>query len=714
MARKRDNTIHTQNAAGRDRIGMWLYLLYGVILIVSVFIIYRIIYYQYIWQPDPKLVEEFRPAAVKKTVQPMRGSIISSDGHVFVMDEPRYKIEFDCHVLYEDYLGDGTKEAEWLSGAKSICPLLAELYGTETRPRRNGWNADRFYQEIRKRRYAQNGHVFTVAEASDYDRYHRLMEHEFARKGQYRSGIIVTVITRRQYPHDPLAHSLFGFENTSTGEFSTEGNIEMQMSRYLEGTPGIEYLRKTDKNALIPDFTRRSVKVVDGMDVRTTLNFELQSILDAAMRSNINSEKYIEAGTAILMEVETGAVRALVNLQRDNTRKDSLLLDNVNVAFTRTGEPGSVFKSVSSMVAISTGYVTSMFNEMVPTTMKYSKYGFDKHIAQYEDRTGSKEMPMSVGLQESSNNVFAYITTKYFDKHPQDFYDKLGEWNFGRPIMTDIGPTRAGSLNSKAEVEARGGYWSPTNLGSAGYGYSVNVTPMHIATFYNAIANDGKMMRPYFVERIEKDGEVVRRTEPEVIVQVCTPAQADTLTSSLKLVTDEGGTAEKVGKATRDCNVKIAGKTGTSQIYITGVGYKTAAGRQKNQGTFVCFFPADRPKYTLLVTMYVGPDPIRKSLWGSGYPAQVAIDAIRGIYAVEPSEHIAAAGEIPGMKAPSVAEETEGAVPDVKGLALKDALYELERRGYAVRHSGIGHVHAMSPKAGTPLAKGKTVTLTLK
>lgn len=682
MSPKKEN-IKTKNALGRDRVGMWLYILYACILVVSAIIIYRIIYFQYIWSPEPRLVEIFSPRTSSHKLEPMRGSILTRDGHVLAVDAPAYRIEFDATVRKKEFGDNKQADSIWLAKARDLCDLIAEIFGD------NRKSANDYYQEIVFKRSKGNPNM-VISKSCSYAEKQRLMEHPFAKEGQNRSGIIVTQIGKRKYPYHSIARSLIG-NYGAIGSTDTT-NIEVRMNHYLSGTAGIEYSRKTDRNAFIPDFEHDAVEAVDGMDVRTTIDLRLQLLLDDALHSNIDTVGWIECGTAILMDVETGAIRAMVNLNRD---ANDQLRENVNLAFKRTGEPGSVFKGVASMAAISSGYVTSMFEEMIPTNDgRFGVFGFDKHVRDYQDTTHRKEMPMSEGFKVSSNNVFAFINTKYFSSHPQDYYDKLSTWNFDKPIMTDIGPTVDPWVSSPAHDKN----WAPRNLGTCGYGYTIRVTPMHIITFYNAIANNGRMMRPYFIESVEKNGEVVERTVPEMIAQVCTPAQADTLTAAMKLVTEKGGTAAKMRKAPW----KVAGKTGTSKIYLTPAErgprpagaalqiYETYGDhKKKNQGSFVGFFPADNPKYTIYVTMYSRLNP--KSLWGSGFPAQVALDAIKGIYASEPSESAVKEGALPTMAAPKV-EAAEGQAPDVTGLALKDALYELEKRGYSVTYKGVGHV----------------------
>lgn len=708
MAPKKKENIQTKNASGRDRVGMWLYILYAFILLVSGIIVYKIIYIQYIWNPPQKLVEIFSPRTSPHELEAMRGSILTRDGHVLAVDAPAYQITFDTQARKVEFKDNPEAEKEWLTKARDICELIAELYGNGRR------SASDYFREVTDRRAGKNGmnRSMTIAASSTYANMKRLMAHPFAQEGPNRSGIKSRSLGKRKYPYHSVARSLIGNFGAEGSQDTT--NIEVRMNHYLSGTAGMEYSRKTDRNASIPDFGTKGTEAVDGMDVRTTLDLGLQLILDDAMHRNIDTVRWIDCGTAILMETRTGAIRAMVNLKRG---EDDGMYESLNIAFKQGGEPGSVFKGVASLIAINAGYVTSMFEEMIPTNDgKFGVYGYDKHIRDYQDTTHRREMPMSEGFKVSSNNVFAFINTKYFSTHPQDFYDKLLEWGFGDPVMTDIGPTVKPTV-----ILPQDKGWSPRNLGTVGFGYTVRVTPMHVLNFYNAVANDGRMMRPYFIESIEKDGRIIEKTTPQVLREICTPAQADTLTNSMKLVTGKGGTAAKLGKAPW----KVAGKTGTSKIYLDpkergtrppGAAlqiYETYGNHwKKNQGSFVGFFPADDPQYTIYVTMYSRLNP--KSLWGSGYPAQVALDAIRGIYASEPAgEGAVTTGSVPAMATPAV-ESAEGQIPDVTGMALKDALYTLEKSGYRVNYRGMGHVKRMRPEAGARLAEGKTVELTLE
>ena len=250
-------------------------------------------------------------------------------------------------------------------------------------------------------------------------------------------------------------------------------------------------------------------------------------------------------------------------------------------------------------------------------------------------------------------------------------------------------------------------------------GYSATETPLHIVTFYNAIANKGKMMKPYLVESIEKEGDIIERFKPEILNgAICSKATADTLLRALKTVTSEG-----TGTKVKNARCKVAGKTGTAWVvmdpkYTEGRGgvYKDSNGRKQYQGTFVGFFPADEPKYSAIITIW--SKPTLQSFHGGTLPALAMKEIVDNTYALdcEWGEEIEKKGRIPEMEAEEIYTDNEkgSPVPSVTGYGLKDALYAIENSGYRCVYEGWGHVVRQSPKAGTPLTKGQTVKIILR
>ena len=267
--------------------------------------------------------------------------------------------------------------------------------------------------------------------------------------------------------------------------------------------------------------------------------------------------------------------------------------------------------------------------------------------------------------------------------------------------------------------------WSPTDLGSVAMGYAVKETPLHILTFYNAVANKGKMMKPYLVESIEKNGVVKTKKGPSVLnASICSKATADTLLRAMKAVTQDGGTAaRRLGGA----KMQVAGKTGTSRQVLSGEEikkygmqnpYVTRDGSYHNLATFVGFFPADAPKYSAIICLK--SFLIRGSVYGGVLPAAAMREIVDALYSLDPSwgETLEPKTTIPKMEVQtamaSFVDPKEPVVPDVKGLGLKDAMYMIENSGLKCIYSGTGHVTSQVPKAGQKVAPGTSVTIGLK
>jgi cell division protein FtsI (penicillin-binding protein 3) len=240
-----------------------------------------------------------------------------------------------------------------------------------------------------------------------------------------------------------------------------------------------------------------------------------------------------------------------------------------------------------------------------------------------------------------------------------------------------------------------------------------------VATFYNAIANDGKMMKPYVVESIEKNGKVIQKFDPVILNgSICSKATADTLTRALKMVTLEG-TASKL----KNSKCIVAGKTGTSRIHLSTEeragskdAYADINGRKKHQATFVGFFPADEPKYTAIAVVYTGL--ISHNVYGGSIPAMTFKDIADALWAYSPEwgDGLKKRGQVPQMMADhiTIGNSADTPVPELTGLGLRDAIYAIENNGYRCKHKGTGHVTAQHPKAGTKLEKGGTITITLQ
>ena len=691
----------------RDRIGMILYYLYAAFLILSVILVGRIAYIQWFWKPDKTIEKYFRPASSKSVIDPERGAIIGCDGKLLAMSTPLYELYMDCTVrkdFFQDQGSEGKKlEEEWQAKAKLFAKGLAAEMGAD------GENYWKMIQKGRKdgNKYMRLGHPI------DRETLLRIQKLPLMEEGQYRSGVIVVKKDSRQYPYGKLAVRTIGYvKDNSNSNGNNHIGLEGKYDYVLHGKEGEMWLRPTDNKERIQNYDSLYVKPEDGLDVRTTLDITIQDIVDRALRRQIEEDKSIEMGCAILMDVKTGAIRSMVNLVRDST--DWSLNETYNMAIGLSSEPGSVFKATTLMTALEDGVIKSLDDRIPTNNGIIPGYPQDDHVL------GMKDISILHGFEISSNYVFRYLAVKNYADNPKKFLDKLYLYKLGQAFDFDLDGLQVPEIpNPDSPI------WSPTDLGSVAMGYAVKETPLHILTFYNAVANKGKMMKPYLVESIEKNGVVKTKKGPSVLnASICSKATADTLLRAMKAVTQDGGTAaRRLGGA----KMQVAGKTGTSRQVLSGEEikkygmqnpYVTRDGSYHNLATFVGFFPADAPKYSAIICLK--SFLIRGSVYGGVLPAAAMREIVDALYSLDPSwgETLEPKTTIPKMEVQTAmaffVDPKEPVVPDVKGLGLKDAMYMIENSGLKCIYSGTGHVTSQVPKAGQKVAPGTSVTIGLK
>lgn len=602
----------------RDRIGVVLYLFYVLLLIASVAIILRIIGLQVFFRPHPKMAEVLTPSSTVKLIEPARGNIIDSKGRLLAISCPSYQFYMDCTVQKGALDEEG--EAKWLKKARGLSKGLAAEFP--------GQSEDYFYRLICRsradgRKYVKIGHPV------DRNAYNRIMKLPLFEEGRYKGGVRVEQENVRQYPYGELARRTIGFvRDNKSPVTNTHIGLEGKFDYVLHGEEGREYMRGTDYGR-IRNSDSSFVKAVDGMDIRTTLDIDYQEIADRALRSEITGEQDLEAACLVLMETSTGAIRAMVNLERDGEHGD--FKEIRNLAIGRKGEPGSVFKTVTLMSVLNDGYVKSLDETLPATDGRVEGTSIrDSHIPEFAREHKTDRISILDGFKISSNYVFATLAVENYGRNKKGdktdkFLSNIYTYQLGEAFEFDLDGLQTPTIPNRSTR-----YWTNTDLGSIAYGYSTEETPIHILTFYNTIANKGKMMKPYLVESIEKDGSVVSRRGPGILnAAVCSKAVADTITRALKAVTEDG-TARRL----RNARSQVAGKTGTSFGTYDNGKYQDEYGRRKYQGTFVGFFPADNPQYSIICTVY--SKPTSKSFQGSGIPARAIKTVIDEVYNIDP------------------------------------------------------------------------------
>ena len=599
-----------------------MYVLYVVLLLASVLLFVKIAGIQLFFNPNQKIASALTPTSRARTVEPVRGNIIDSKGRLLAMSCPTYQIAMDCTVRREEFAADKKNgeqnEQRWLEKARQLSAELTKVFPDKT--------ADQYYKLITDGR--RNGKRYLrIGKPVDRNVYNRIKTFPLFNESRYKGGLIAEQKNIRIYPYGKLARRTIGFvRDNSSSVGNTHVGLEGKFDYVLHGTEGKEWLKVTDYGRIQDNDSTRT-RVEDGKDIRTTINIDYQDIAYRSLFDEIKEETDLEGACLVLMESATGAIRAMVNLYRDG--EGSSFEEVSNLAIGRAIEPGSVFKTVTLMQVLSDGHVKSL-EETIPTNHGVIKGASgvpqDVHILDHERVHQTKTISVLEGFRISSNYVFGSLAVSNYSKKPMRFIENIHSYKLAEAFDFDLAGLASPTIPSPKDKNR---YWSNSDLAVMGYGYGTRETPLHILTFYNAIANKGKMMKPYLVEDIEKDGVVKNRRGPALMSTICSKAVADTITRALKAVTEEG-TARRL----KDAKCQVAGKTGTSFGTYAGGSYRDELGRRKYQGTFVGFFPADEPRYSVICTVF--SRPTSKSFQGGGIPARAVKSLVNGLYSIDP------------------------------------------------------------------------------
>ena len=619
-----------------SRVLMYFYLFFLFLSIVVTIKIYMI---QHSWEPNPEFVKEFLPSKHLEQTKPREGTILDRNGKVLAISTPLYNIYMDCCVQKDHYAKDEKngkeKEDKWLEKADALAGGLA------TTLNKQGKDSAYYRNLIRTSRTNGRRHV-SIVKGVDHRTVEKLKKLPLFKEAQHKGGMIVEPQYNRMHPYDGLGRRIIGHVNKNV----TNGYIGIEGTYYheIKGKAGTKWARRTDNFEWISDIDSTSVEAQDGLDVRTTLDINIQEIADRSLRQVVDTARHINSACVVIMDVETGGIRAMVNLKRDSLGR---MKESFNMAIARASEPGSIFKTVMLTTLLEEGLVS--LDDKMPVDEKYMKYpGFktaerDKYALRFRDRSNSEYISVIDGFMISSNYVFRRQITDHYYKNPEELVTRLHSYNLGGSFDFEIKET-GGSKPSIPSPSTRN--WSESTIPSMAIGYSVQVTPLQILAFYNGLANKGRMMKPFIVESFEKDGQIVEKRDPQMLSIICSEATADTMVRAMKRVTERivwrpgittNGTAYE---SMRDVKCPVAGKTGTAWIVLEGnekVGakgaYTAADDRKKNQASFAGFFPAENPKYSMIVVAYT--DLTKKSEGGGDKPAKVFKQIVNEIWAYD-------------------------------------------------------------------------------
>ena len=673
-------------------------------------------------------------------IAPRRGNILSDDGLLMASSVPQY-------TLFMDFMVSDRDEARRIK-AQNRRDSLLRVHETEICEGLHRILPDKsveeFRQTFRKGRERKSRYWKIYPKRVSYAQYKEIKALPVLSQRSSVGGFFTESNIRREKIYGSLAQRTLGDVYAKVD--SAKNGIELAYDDYLRGTPGLGHKKKVNNEHL----TIIDEPAIDGKDVQTTLNVEIQDIAEKALLDVLHKQNEVHGGDArtgvvIVMEVATGDIKAIVNMNRLD---DGSYYETKNNALTDILEPGSTFKTASLLVALDDKKIS--INDSVDANRGLYKFG----SATMRDHNWNKASAYGVlsvpqVLMYSSNVGTARIIDENYGKEPEKFVEGLHRMGLAThfPLLPGTGRPVIRKPNKDKSN------WSRTALPWMSIGYETQIAPINIVSFYNAIANDGKFMKPRLVKAILEDGHVVKEFKPEVLIDKIASNQAlDDITKMLTMVVNE---PTGLGRQAGSEEFLVAGKTGTAQI--------ASGGQLKGGGhqlSFCGFFPADAPKYTCIVSIQtrgglISGGGVAGVVFGDIAKRVMARDARRDISELVDSTAIYTPEVLRGNiadaryvldaldirhewdasqtyrkgkavwgKAENVDNQvqltevaftpTEGRVPNVKGLGAKDAVYMLETCGLRVQLSGIGKVHTQSIPHGSAVKKGQTIYLKLK
>ena len=646
-----------------------------------------------------------------------RGTIYSEDGNMLSTSVPVFDI-------YIDFAAEGLREKNGERFTKNIDSLsicLANLFKDKT--------AAAYKKELQLG-YRNKERYHSLRKKVSFSDYQQFRDFPLVKLGKNKSGFIVETKDKRINPYVLLANRTIGLSRNNASNVGLEqsydsllkGKTGQQLVRYVAGT----YL-PVDGGEVEPE---------NGKDIISTLDTYIQDVTESALMNMLVRNNSLH-GTAIVMETATGKIKAIANLGK---QRDSVYTEDLNYGIGKATEPGSVFKLATLMSLLEDKYVD--INSIVDCEGGQKRfYGLpirDSHL-------GDGAITVKDAFAKSSNVAFAKLADQYYHEQPAKFLEHLHRFRLDQMTGVDITASSGRPLIKKPTSRS----WSKTTIPFMAHGYEELVTPLHMLMLYNAVANDGRMMKPYLVSAIREYGVEVRKIEPQVLVEkICSDQTLKQVKECmLEVVNNPHGTARKL----KDSSYQIAGKTGTAVTALNNKGYNK--GNKIYQASFIGYFPAEQPRYTIAVViqnsresrMVYGADvsgavfkEISDRIYGSylstrKFTANPKADSAAYYYHGAKDEFVSVLNylNMPFMDSASNGywryaqvqnnkgllklknEPAAATIPDATGMGLKDAVYLLENAGLKVTATGRGKVISQSLLPGMPLNKSQTINLVL-
>ena len=650
-----------------------------------------------------------------REVPATRGNIYASDGSLLATSLPFYRVAIDPTMA---------KNAKFKSGIDSLAQKLSGYYKDKS--------ATAYKRMIQDARGDKKRYLVLNRKQIGYQDMQKMTTWPLFRDGRLGGGVIFEKVEKRYRPYNSLASRTVGTVN----EKDQGAGIEYSFNNYLKGKDGKALFQRLAGGSWKPVFDAQDVKPDDGYDVFTTLDVNIQDVAETALRRQL-TDREAAFGSVIVMEVKTGHVKAMSNLQRNKSGVGYSESYNYAVGDIGNTEPGSTFKLLSMLALLEENKIS--LNDNVETGN--GAYRFYNQTMYDAKNGGFGTITIREAFEKSSNVAISKLVDQHFGASPSKYMAYIEKAGLAEPF--DLQLAGEGKPFFKKPGTKT---WYGTSLPWISIGYESKLNPIHTLAFYNAVANDGVMMKPLFVKAVGKGNTQVEMFEPEVLrKQIASEKTVKQLQELLEGVVSKG-TARNI----RNDNYSIAGKTGTAQKIVNGRYTETY------YTSFAGYFPADRPKYSMIVVI---DSPNGFAAYGGDVSAPVFKEIADRIYALDmelnpvdqtkihladnqndkmpvinagKGEELQGIFETLGLKVSSpggqewvspaktsekvamkLNDTDKPVVPDVSGMPLRDALFILENKGLKVTFKGKGRVVTQSITPGSHLGKDATINLVL-
>lgn len=699
----------------RSNILLRVYLAFGLILILAGAVMIQVVRLQFVQGKKWKTMSA-KLSTHYEAVEAARGNILAVDGSLLATSVPNYELHMDM------FAGGLAEDKIFYGKVDSLALKLSQLY-----PDMSESGFSRLLRDARK----DSARYVLIRRKVTYQELKLIRKFPLFNLGKYRGGLIVVEQNRRILPFRTLAARTIGYKNENV---KNAVGLEGAYANYINGENGKRLMQRTAGGTWIPvNDDEDEVPAVQGADIISTIDVNFQDVAQEALKNQLIKSQ-ADHGCVILMEVATGEIRAIANFTRT---KDGDYQEKLNYAISDATEPGSTFKLAT--------YMTLLDQHKIDTSSKVDGEGGKSHVIPgnnkytVTDVEHSGVMSAKQAFEFSSNVAAAKFVYEHYSSNPSEFTDKLYSYRLNEKLNLQI-PGEGQPLIKTPHSRS----WSKLTLPQMAYGYEEKLTPLQLLTFYNSVANNGKMIAPIFVREIQRMGNTVEQFQARVInPKVCSDETLAKVKGLLEGVVTEGN----VRKIIQNPLYTVAGKTGTAQIANGSSGYGV---NKLHQASFCGYFPANHPKYSMIVVInnptegsYLAAlvaGPVFRQIADRVYSSDLDINqapqvhfvgnttlpsvkqgntkALRKVYSTFNVKPLYAS-TTPGVDTSNGIAYQEngyksGVVPSVMGMDLSDALYKLGNAGYKVIARGSGMVTAQSVTGGSAIPKGSKITIELQ